>query len=415
MRKILLLSIATSSFLLASGYKIPENSTNAVALGAANIAHNYNSADAAYYNPAKMVFMSDENHIDANLMYIGLNKVNYKGTYTDSTGANTSDESSEKENFLVPSLHYVSKALGNSARVGLSIVSPAGLSKRWKGTEGSKVSEEFTLETIEVNPTAAFKVNEKIGLAVGFRALYSKGVVKLTPSANPLVPVSQNMRGDSLDFGYNLALEYKPTKALEIGLTYRSKVDMSIEGDADLVYTRFTPPATITPILNGNYAVSVSLPVPATFSAAIAYTLPSKTTLEFVYEKTYWSAYQQLDFNYANATAEAIFGNASAKNWKDTNAFRFGVTQELDKMTLMAGLVFDETPVPDAVISYELPDSDSTAISFGGRYKLNENMDVCLSALYSMRDSRQVNNAKLVGKFTGGNVLIISTGISYKF
>lgn len=406
MRKIILTSVALSSLLMASGYKIPESSTNAVALGAANIAHNHNNADAAYYNPAKIVFMSNENHLDAGLIYIGLNKVNYKGTYTDITGVHTSDESSEKENFLVPSLHYVSKELGNNIRVGLSIVSPAGLSKRWKGTEGSKVSEEFTLQTIEVNPTVAFKVNEKIGLAVGLRALYSKGVVKLIPSAIVSVPVSQDMTGDSLDFGYNLALEYKPTKELEIGLTYRSKIDMTIEGNADLVYTS---------VLNGNYAASVSLPVPATFSAAIAYTLPSKTTLEFVYEKTYWSAYQQLDFNYANATAEAIFGKASAKNWKDTNAFRFGLTQELDKMTLMAGLVFDQTPVPDAVVSYELPDSDSIAISFGGRYKLNESTNIGLSALYSMRDSRQVNNSKLVGEFTGGNVLIISTGLSYKF
>ncbi len=406
MKKVVLLSLAASAYLMASGYKIPENSTNAVALSAANVAHNHNSADAAFYNPAKMVFMSDENHIDTNLMYIGLNKVNYNGTYTDTTGVNISNENSEKENFLIPSLHYVSKELGNNARVGLSIVSPAGLSKRWKGTQGSKVSEEFTLQTIEINPTAAFKVNEKIGFAVGLRALYSKGVVKLTPSANALVPVSQNMRGDSLDFGYNLALEYKPTKELEIGLTYRSKIDMTIEGDADLEYRT---------LLNGNYAVSVSLPVPATFSAAIAYTLPSNTTFEFVYEKTYWSAYQQLDFNYANATAETIFGNPSAKNWKDTNAFRFGVTQELDKMTFMAGLVFDETPVPDAVINYELPDSDSTAISLGGRYKISKSMDVGLSALYSMRDSRRVNNAKLVGEFTGGNVLIVSTGLSYKF
>jgi len=409
MKKIVFISLLASSIVMASGYKVPESSTNAVALGSANIAHNHNNADAAYYNPAKMVFMSDENHIDGSLIYIGLDKVKYKGTYTDTTGVHASDESSEKENFIIPTLHYVSKKLGNNARVGLSIVSPAGLSKQWKGTQGSKVSEEFTLETIEtieLNPTVAFKVNEKIGFGVGFRALYSKGVVKLVPSANPLFPVSQNMTGDSVDFGYNLALEYKPTKELEIGFTYRSKIDMTIEGSADLVYST---------TINGNYAVSVSLPVPATFSAAIAYTLPSKTTLEFVYEKTYWSAYQQLDFNYANATAEAIFGNASAKNWKDTNAFRCGVTQELDNMTLMAGLVFDQTPVPDAVVNYELPDSDSTAISVGGRYKLNKSMDIGLSALYSMRDSRKVNNSALVGEFSDGNVLIISTGLSYKF
>ena len=67
MKKIVLISLVTSSMLLAGGYKIPEQSTNAVALGAANVAHNQDNADAAYYNPAKMVFMSNANHLEADL------------------------------------------------------------------------------------------------------------------------------------------------------------------------------------------------------------------------------------------------------------------------------------------------------------------------------------------------------------
>ena len=40
--------------LMASGYKIPETSTNSVALSGANIAHT-RSTDAAYDNPANMI------------------------------------------------------------------------------------------------------------------------------------------------------------------------------------------------------------------------------------------------------------------------------------------------------------------------------------------------------------------------
>ncbi len=396
MKKAVLLSFLTSVYLVAGGYKIPENSTNAVALGAANVAHNHESADAAFYNPAKMVFMSDKNHIDANLIYIGLEKVQYKGT--------TGNESSESEDYIIPNLHYVSSALGdNGARVGLSIVSPGGLSKRWKGTQGSKSAEEFTLKVLEINPSVAFKINDTLSFATGFRVLYSQGIAKAIPATGV---VSQDMKGNSIDFGYNLALAYNPTKAIEMGITYRSKVDLNLEGDANLQHPLLT---------TGNYAVNVSVPLPAALNVAVAYTLASKTTLELVYERTYWSSYKELDFNYQNATAEAIFGLPRAKNWKDTNTYRIGLTQELQDLTLMAGYVYDNTPVPNGTLGFELPDTDSQAISFGGRYRVNESTDIGLSVLYSMHESRTVNNSSLTGEFSDGNVLGVSLGLGYKF
>jgi len=142
MKKIALLSLVASSVLMAGGWEIPETSTNAVALGAANIAHNHENADAAYYNPAKMVFMEDKNNLEVDLTYIGLDKINYKGNVGTATNQNLH---SEKENFLVPTLHYVSPKLGdNDARIGMSIVAPGGLSKEWKTEPAKAYAEEFT-------------------------------------------------------------------------------------------------------------------------------------------------------------------------------------------------------------------------------------------------------------------------------
>ncbi|MFK5937677.1 MAG: outer membrane protein transport protein, partial [Sulfurimonas sp.] len=393
MKKIVLMSLVASSILMAGGYQIPESSTNAVALGAANVAHNHNSADAAYYNPAKMIFMSDENHLDVNLMYIGLDGVTYKGSQTDKFGNTASglDLKAKKENFVLPTIHYVSPKLGASnARVGLSIVSPAGLTKRWEEGPAKTSAEEFTLKTVEINPTAAFEINNKLAFAVGFRIVYSEGVVKsngtIVANQAPSVTsvISRDMTGNSIDFGYNLALAYSPTSDLELALTYRSKIDLTEEGDAKLSSTT----SGIIPSATYSGVSSVAVPLPATFSAAIAYTLPSKTTLEMVYERTYWSAYKSLDFGYdgtiTNPVLVAAFNTPIAKKWKDTNTYRFGVTQELDKLTLMAGLVIDETPVPDSSLSYELPDSDSVAVSLGARYKINDKIDIGLAGLYSM-------------------------------
>jgi long-chain fatty acid transport protein len=408
MKKIVSFLLIVSSMLMAGGYKIPENSLNGVALSAANIAHN-KSADAAYYNPANMVFMQDSNHMELDFTYIGLNKVNFKGSSTTSLGVTTNnvDIDSKKESFLIPTVHYVSGKAGET-RIGLSIVAPAGLSKRWDKQPAMGKAEEFTLKVIEINPTVAIPVNDKVALAFGFRIVHAEGVVKATPALNVAY---QDMTGDSIDYGYNFALAYKPTSDLEMAFTYRSQIILTQEGTADLKYP--------SPAISGSYDASIDVILPACASLALAYTLPSKTTVEFVYERNMWSAYKELNFNYSDATAEAVFGKSKSKNWNDTNAFRLGVTQELDNMTLMAGMVYDESPVPDKTMSFELPDSNSFSVSLGGRYQVNDKIEIGLAALYSMRESRSVNNANandtVTGEFSNGNVLIVSTGISYKF
>ncbi len=402
MKSAVLLSLAACT-LFGGGYKIPETSLNSVALSAATVAHS-NGADAAYYNPANMVFMKNENVLEANLLYIGLSDVEYKSA--------TTTINAKKENFIVPSLHYVSHDV-NGMRFGLSVVSPAGLSKRWNSAPAIYTAEEFTLQTVEINPTVAFKINEKTGVALGVRAIYSEGVVK---STSPIA--SRDMDGDSLDFGYNLALAYKPTSELELALAYRSNVDLSVKGNALLSYTGTLGGSVPFGTYTSNSSASVSVPVPALFNAAIAYTFASQTTLEFVYERNYWSEYKELDFNYGSSVhpvTNVVFGTPIAKNWKDTNAFRFGVTQKMDALTLMGGVVIDESPVPEATLGFELPDSDSVSVSLGARYQINEKLNVGLAALYSMREEREVTNSSLNGEFSNANVLMVASALEYRF
>ncbi|MCK9473074.1 outer membrane protein transport protein [Sulfurimonas sp.] len=394
MLRNIVLFLVLGSALFAGGYKIPETSLGSVALGAANVAH-ASGADAAYYNPANMIFMKNQAVMEANLIYIGLSEVNYKAVGI--------DIESKRENFFIPSLHYVSQEIG-TARFGLSIVSPVGLSKRWDDAPAVYSAQEFTLKTVEINPSVALPIGNKVSVALGLRAIYSKGVVN---SSSPVA--SRDMNGDSsIDFGYNLALSYKPTPEFETALTYRSKVDLELKGNAALSYSSES----------SNSSASVSVPAPAALNLAVAYTFLSDTTIEFVYERNYWSAYKELDFNYGagvNPVTEVVFGTPIAKNYKDTNSYRLGITQKLDKFTLMGGVVIDESPAPEATLGFELPDSDSMSFSLGSRYCINEKISIGLAALYSIREDRTVLNSKLDGEFSNSNVLIISSALEYKF
>ncbi|MDD2780773.1 MAG: outer membrane protein transport protein [Sulfuricurvum sp.] len=406
MRYIVLLSAAAAA-AMAGGYKIPESSINGTALSAAYVAASH-GADAAYYNPAAMVYNEDVNLFEADMTYIGLSGIDYKGKYVP-TGTLDYDIESKKENFLVPTLHFASKKLGDSgARVGLSVVVPAGLSKRWQSAPGIYSAEEFTLETIEVNPTFAVPISDAVSFGAGFRIIHSSGVVKSSATA------SRDLEGDSIDYGYNLALMYKPSKELSLAATYRSNVDLSVEGNAKI----YAGLPVGTPFYDG--AANVSVPVPAALNLAAAYTFGRGTTIEAVFERTFWSSYKNLDFDYSIALPGGLgtaFDNPKAKNYEDSNSYRLGLTQKYGKWTAMAGVAYDESPVPEKTLGFELPDSDAWIISMGGRYQLNDQWNIGLAGLVDLKKSRTIttNDNGINGEFSNARAYLVTAGIEYRF
>ena len=396
MRYIVLLSAAAAA-AMAGGYKIPESSINGTALSAAYVAASH-GADSAYYNPAAMVYNEDANLFEADMTYIGLSLIDFDGT---------SDYSSKKENFLVPTFHFASKKLGdNGARVGLSVIVPAGLSKRWAHSTPKATAEEFTLQTVEVNPSFAVPLSDTVSFGAGFRIIHTSGIVK----AQGTVPFnySQSMTGDSIDVGYNFAINYRPEPNISLAATYRSKIDLTVEGDADLT----------SPFVNGNREVSVTVPVPAALNLAAAYSFGQGTTIEAVFERTFWSSYKQLNFNYTDATAEVVFGTSKARNWEDTNSYRLGLTQQYNQWTAMAGVAYDETPVPESTLGYELPDSDAWIFSLGGKYKMDEHWSFGLAGLLDLKKSRDVYQTPatgIKGEFSNARAYLVTAGIEYRF
>jgi len=398
-----LLSLSAAT-LLASGYRIPEQSLNSVALSAAYVA-GANGADASYYNPANMAFMGNGAEMEVGMTYINLPKVSFTNNAgsPSATGTPSSNADSLSEAFYVPTMHYVSPKMGDW-RYGLSIVAPGGLSKRWDEAYASSSANEFTLKVVEINPTASYMVNEQFALGFGLRGVYTEGVVRSAAAI-----ASRDLSGDSIDFGYNLALSYKPIKDLTLSATYRSKVDLTVEGDAVLVH----------PAIPGGYigGASVTIPLPASLALAAAYTI-DKTTVEFVFERTYWSSYKNLDFNYDAALGG--FDASIPKNWKDSNAYRIGVSHQYsDTLKLMAGFAIDKTPVPDSTLGFELPDSDAKLYSVGFEYKLSQNMKMGLSYLYDDKESRTINQGvgagKIKGEFTDSAAHLVTASLKYKF
>ncbi len=390
----------------AAGYKIPEQSANSVGLGAAYVA-NASGPDSAYYNPANMVWSDEGAQIETSLIYIYLPSAKFEG----SVFGNPVNADSKSETFLLPNIHYISPKMGK-ARVGFSVVYPFGLSKRWNDPLQQLFAEEFTLETIELDLSVAFKISEQLAMGWGIRGIRSEGkVVRRGPLPGPIT-VNGEMGGDDFSTGYFLALSARPIQDLSMAVTYRSEVKPVLEGDAQLSATDGSVPY--------NGPVELEIVLPAALQIASAYTY-RKAVFEFVYERTYWGSYKQLDFKYATPLSggvqTAFFDDAIPKNYSDSDTYRVGLTYDYNpKWTLLYGFAIDETPAPGETLNFELPDSDALLYSTGIRYRPNERMVFSFAYLTSQKKSRTFENpdARISGKLRS-SAHLVSLSVSYIF
>ncbi len=396
-----LTSILAAGSAMASGWRIPEQSVDSTAKAGANIASS-SRGDTAYFNPANMSWMADTTHLELDATYIYLSAVNYEDSRNPAY-----DGESEEEHFLLPQLFAVSPSLGG-ARLGLAVVEPAGLSKRWKDPYQKAVAEEFSLAVIEVNPSVSYSFAKMVSVAAGARMVYADATVKSDASGLGM-PLSREMEGDVVEWGWNAAVSVKPMEKLNISATYRSNVDLEFEDDAklNLMGKRMTLDAEVT------------IPVPAVFALSAAYDVLDNLNVELTWDRTFWSEYEALDFNFSPAIPGNPFEPAQARNWDDTDAFRIGVTYGVTKsLDLMIGFGYDENPAPDNTVGFELPDSDAWLYSLGAQYKLNEKMDIGIAMLYDYKESRKVEvNAtdRVYGEFTDASALLVSVGLNYRF
>lgn len=396
--------------VLAGAYKVPEQSLNSMGLGAAYVASTQ-GADTAYFNPANMAFMPSSQYMEAGLTWAHLPRNQFKGHQAYSTTEiYSADNKSEIENLQLPFIHYVANPI-DKLRWGASLTVPGGLTKRWTDGHQKLFAEEFTLKIIELNPVASYRVSDNFAIGGGLRLIYSEGVVN--SDGESIKPIKREMQGDTIEFGYNLALSYRPIKGTNLALTYRSNIDLKEEGEANLYLSN----------IGKQFDTSVTVPLPASLNLSVSQNFMDKYTVEFNYERTYWSAYKELDFNYGSDIQPALveaFDKPKAKKWKDTNTFRVGLTAKVTKdITLMAGYAKDESPINKKYISYELPDTDANIYSIGVRVKANDNLSYGVAYLHDEKESITLktgeNHSGIIGEFSGGGADLVALSMQYKF
>ena len=410
MKRVLLSIVATCSLLNAGGYKVPEQSADSLGLAASNVAFSF-GADAAYFNPANMMFLDGLHHFESTLGWFHINSIDFKSD-------DGKSYSSKKFDSLAGTFSFVTPEIYENWRFGLALAVPAAVGISWEDPETAFTGKRFKLQVVELNPTVAYRINDKLAIALGARGVYSKGKIASDFGRFGY----REIQGDGINYGYNVALTYRPIEDLSFAVTYRSKVNLELKGSADADFN-----GPLAPI-SYHGKTKVEIPLPAQLVLATGYKF-SDFTLLLAFERTYWSKFKDYDFEYDDKTAAhshpafvKLMDDPVVKNAKDTNTYRIGLAYDVnEKLRLMAGFSYDEDITSSNHTGLELPNTTSKAYTAGLNYKFTDNLEVAFGYVYQHRDKKRATDiatstrTKMSGEFDSGKIQIVGTTFKYTF
>ena len=311
-------------------------------------------------------------------------------------------------------------------KFGLGVYTPYGSSVKWADDwKGSSVLQSLKLQAVFIQPTVSYKIGEKLGIGVGF--VYALGSVDLKKSVGSLSTAagysSAQLKGDASGFGFNAGIHFQATEKLSAGLSYRSQVDMKVDGgDANFNVPASTTSLGLFPL--GGTKFDATLPLPATLSVGLGYKLNEKLTLALDYNYVFWDAYKELKFEYEKPVNGALT-TASPRKYKNASIIRLGAEYlATKKLAVRAGYYYDQTPVQDGYMTPETPDANRNAFTFGLGYSFSESFSVDGSFVFIEGSEREQTQSDVNAANTQADVLagtyklrlfIPGVSLSYKF
>lgn len=400
----LLLSAAMS---FGAGFQVNVQGLRQIAMGGTGTGWMWD-ASSIFYNPGGLARLKN---IQAygSVQFLLINT-----QYVQTPTGGYSERS--KSQVFTPFNIYVGGRLKEEGKfaLGLGIYTPFGSGMTWDDKwEGRYVIQSISMQTIFFQPTLSYKISDVISVGGGF--VYATGNVKFKRA----VPIQDNygndgygqLKGNANGVGLNLGVHIMPSPQVQIGVNYRSQVNMSVRnGDATFV----VPSALSSQFPNTSFKAEV--PLPQVFSVGIGVRPTPKLTLTAEANWVGWKPYDTLFFDYEDNTP-TLQDTKAPRNYKNTLALRVGANYKAtDRLAVMIGGAYDPSPVSDGFVSPDLPDADRWLVTGGLTFKATDKLTILGAIEYGASKKRE--SEYLPDNFNGKyqtKALIPCIGLTYDF
>lgn len=386
--------LAISGTAAASGFALIEQSASGLGNAYAGGAAGAEDASTIFFNPAGMSRLSGKQVVVA----VHAIKPSAKFTGTGLPGTDMGGDAGSLA--LVPNAYFAME-VGSAAHIGLGINAPFGLQTEYDSQWVGRVHAiKSKIETINLNPSVAFQVNDALSIGAGINYQHIRG--ELTSFAGGAG--TSTVKGNDSAWGYNLGVLYNVNPQTRLGFAYRSAIDYTMSGDV----TFSAAPA-------GNGPVTLAIKMPDSFSVSMFHALDEKWDVMGDLTRTGWGTFKQLDvIRSTGATLMSV-----PENWEDTWRVSIGANHHYsEQWTSRVGLAYDQAPVPDAFRTARIPDNDRTWLSLGGQYKLSKESVINFGYAHLFVKNSSINSTitapALVGSYSN-SVDILSAQYTYSF
>ena len=362
----------------AAAFQLWEQNASGLGTAYAGSAAIADNASTVFFNPAGMTQLPG---VQLSAGVTGV-KPSYKFNNDGSTGAflGSGGNGGDAGDWAAVPNAYMSWQLTPKLFLGLGISAPFGLateyeSDNWVGRVHSIKSE---IKTVNFNPSIAYRVNDKVSL--GFGVNYQKIDAELSAGLPGAAQYSR-LKGDDAAWGWNAGALFTLSPAMRVGVSYRSAIDYTLEGDATTA--------------NSSTPVRADVKLPDTFILSVWQQVSDRWEAMGDLSYTRWNTLQSLNVISRNSGAQL-----TSESFNYDNAWRFAwgaAYKSSDALKLKFGIAYDRTPIGDAERSARVPDNDRVWFSLGGQWNTGKTGKLDLGYAYLYVKDPSIEQTKVIG------------------
>jgi long-chain fatty acid transport protein len=420
--------------VLASGFQIKENSAQALGRAFAGSGAAPGDLTVVANNPAAMSLL-DGTAVQADLSLIDLS-IDFDGAGRDALGRPlTGGDGGDGGDLNAVPAAYFSTPFGDGWRFGASLTAPFGLKTEYDaGWVGRYQALKSELKTIDLGLALSYDLTDRFSLGGSLIYHYADaelsqavdfGAVLATNPALPLgtfLPQSADgkstLTGDNTAWGWSLGALWRISDGTDLGLTYRSRIEHTLEGDID-----YEVPANVADVfaLGGvtrfdDTGGRADLDTPAVTTLSLYHAATERLALMADVALTEWSAFEEIRVRSDNGAPDSV----DAQNWRDTWFASVGADYRLnDTLTLRGGLGYDQTPTRDEHRSPRIPDTERRWLSLGLTWRTGANTALNFGYTHLFTDEAEIGNRSSTGStlngFVDSGTDLYAASLSYTF
>ncbi len=378
----------------AAGFQLNETSTSLQGTAMAGSAAQINDVSAMFSNPATLSTLNGlqayvgASQIFPNMSMAGgeaVHTFNVPGTplssFTTTVSGDTHRNNLNKSVFI-PNGYIGWHFFDNKFSVGVAVLEPYYMSNNYSRDSVLRFAAvKSEINSVNINPSIAYQINEQWSLGVGFQAQYLKteftnfnGIYTASPALDTYLTATRPsyIEGDNWGYGYTLGALYQPNQLTRLGIGYRSQISSRQMGYAEqymLPGELLVQAPADTFLANVESYATTNLKTPAILTMSAARDI-NEWTVKATAQVSFWSGMNRFNIETPDGFDQLSVG---PMKWRDAWFGALGVDYRVNpSWVARGGIAYDETPISKRYNDPRFPDAGRVLLNFGLSYVVNK-------------------------------------------